>query len=86
MYKLLIDYTECERRAKSQLYDGSDLYQWTNNDSLIDWTGVNRTIHDDKISSLNSTTKPTADAVVPPFEMYQVSSPPLSLSLLINYY
>lgn len=77
MYKQLIDYTECERLiagAKSPLYDGGDLYPWTNNDSLIDWSGVNRnTIQDDEIGSWNSTspTKQTAP-VLPPFELYQV--------------
>ena len=81
VYKRLVDYTECTERligasAKSPLYDGGDLYPWTNNDSLIDWTGVNRNaMREDEIAAWNSTsstTKQQQTPVLPPFELYQV--------------
>lgn len=81
VYKRLIDYTECERLigARNPLYDGGDLYPWTNNDSLIDWSVVNYNT-DDGIGGGggggigNGTSSPTKQTlpVLPPFELYQV--------------
>lgn len=77
VYKRLIDYTECERLigAKNPLYDGGDLYPWTNNDSLIDWSVVNYNTDDGIGGGVgNGTSSPTKQTmpVLPPFELYQV--------------
>lgn len=63
------------------MYDGGDLYPWTNNDSLIDWSGVKyNTISDDGFGGSNSNDGNATSAtpvqnlpVLPPFELYQVT-------------
>lgn len=47
LYNRLLEYPECQRALGLPIYrplfDGNDL--WTNNDSLIDWSYINGTIH-----------------------------------------
>ncbi|XP_055323568.1 uncharacterized protein LOC129578682 [Sitodiplosis mosellana] len=47
LYNRLLEYPECQRvlglPVYRPLFDGNDL--WTNNDSLIDWSYINGTIH-----------------------------------------
>lgn len=77
VYDQLKNYTECEFIAgtKPPLFDGGDLYPWTNNDSLIDWSGVNRTTTQGARNvTLNGTTATgQTENILPPFELYQVS-------------
>lgn len=92
MYKRLEDYTECQRWVTHQLsrpvYDGGDVYPWTNNESMIDWNVFNSTLNVDynpggwpAVSTTNHPNEPPK--VLPPLELWQTILIAIGLALCI---
>jgi len=93
LYKRLLNYPDCQRLlglpVYRPLYDGGDLYPWTNNDSFIDWNYINTSINITSDSYGNSTmTSSTAKPngpmqVLPPFELWQTILIAICLAICI---
>lgn len=66
------------------LFDGGDLYQWTNNDSIIDWNNLNGTSSglDGNQTSSNIVSNEITP-VLPALELWQMIMVALSLAICI---
>lgn len=66
------------------LFDGGDLYQWTNNDSIIDWNNLNGTLNglDGNQTSPNIVSNEITP-VLPALELWQMIMVALSLAICI---
>lgn len=66
------------------LFDGGDLYQWTNNDSIIDWNNLNGTLNglDGNQTSSNIVSNEITP-VLPALELWQMIMVALSLAICI---
>lgn len=67
------------------LFDGGDLYQWTNNDSIIDWNFVNGTITtiEGNITSTTTNIVNEITPVLPALELWQQILVALTLAICI---
>lgn len=96
LYKRLLEYPECQRilglPVYRPLFDGGDLYPWTNNDSIIEWSYINGTINtsDGYWNGQNGNNmtpgfqQPNGPMqVLPPFEMWQTILIAIGLAMCI---
>lgn len=88
LYKRLLEYPECQRilglPVYRPLFDGGDLFQWTNNDSLIDWNYVNGTFHTiDGNSTTSNIVSNEITPVLPALELWQSIIVALTLAICI---
>lgn len=88
LYKRLLEYPECQRILGLPMYrplfDGGDLYQWTNNDSFIEWNSLNGTLSGLDGNQTSSTIASNEiKPVLPPLELWQMIMVALSLSICI---
>ncbi|XP_055679460.1 muscarinic acetylcholine receptor M1 isoform X2 [Lutzomyia longipalpis] len=95
LYKRLINFPACQRILGVPLYrpvyDGGDLYPWTNNDSMIDWSYFNISLNgqfDESLwnatTQLTTTSKPNGPVpVLAPFELWQTILIAICLALCI---
>lgn len=72
------------------MYDGGDLYAYTNNDSLIDWNYINNSLNSTSTDwNPNQTLLPTQQneqliqPVLPPFELWQTIFIAICLAICI---
>lgn len=66
------------------LFDGGDLYQWTNNDSIIDWNNLNGTLNGlDGNQTSSDIVSNEITPVLPALELWQMIMVALSLAICI---
>lgn len=94
LYKRLQNYQDCQKLiglpGYRSLYDGGDLYAFTNNDSLIDWNYINNSLNSTATDwNPNQTLLPTQQneqliqPVLPPFELWQTIFIAICLAICI---
>uniref|UniRef100_A0A1B0GMN0 G-protein coupled receptors family 1 profile domain-containing protein n=1 Tax=Phlebotomus papatasi TaxID=29031 RepID=A0A1B0GMN0_PHLPP len=95
LYKRFINFPACQRLlglpVYRPIYDGGDLYPWTNNDSMIDWSYFNISLNGpfdeglwNATTQLMTTPKPNGPVpVLPPFELWQTIFIAICLALCI---
>lgn len=88
LYKRLLEYPECQRMLGLPMYkplfDGGDLYQWTNNDSIIDWNFVNGTTVEGNITTTTADiVSDEIKPVLPALELWQQIMVALVLAICI---
>ncbi|GAB0097799.1 uncharacterized protein DMENIID0001_134710 [Sergentomyia squamirostris] len=95
LYRRFISFPACQHLlglpATRPMYDGGDLYPWTNNDSMIDWNYFNVSLNgqfDESLwnatTHLMTTTKPNGPTpVLAPFELWQTILIAICLALCI---
>lgn len=93
--KRLQNYQDCQKLIGGlpgyrSLYDGGDLYAYTNNDSLIDWNYINNSLNSTASDwNSNQTLLPTQQneqliqPVLPPFELWQTIFIAICLAICI---
>lgn len=93
--KRLHNYQDCQKLIGGlpgyrSLYDGGDLYAFTNNDSLIDWNYINNSLNSTATDWItNQTLIPTQQneqliqPVLPPFELWQTIFIAICLAICI---
>lgn len=66
------------------LFDGGDLYPWTNNDSIIDWNNLNGTLNElDANQTSSNVVGNEITPVLPALELWQMIMVALSLAICI---
>ncbi|XP_059610396.1 muscarinic acetylcholine receptor gar-2 [Phlebotomus argentipes] len=95
LYKRFINFPACQRLlglpVYRPMYDGGDLYPWTNNDSMIDWSYFNISLNGqfdeglwNATTQLMTTPKPNGPVpVLAPFELWQTIFIAICLALCI---
>lgn len=82
-----MEYPECQRILGLPVYkrqfDGGDLFQWTNNDSLIDWNSLNGTFNAFGNRTLSTTLSDEIAPVLPTLELWQMIMVALCLAVCI---
>lgn len=71
-----MEFPECQRilglPVYRPLFDGGDLYQWTNNDSIIDWNNLNGTLNSSGNRTISNYVTNEITPVLPALELWQM--------------